>query len=96
MEPEETSGKSGDDSGDAGRDAPVKEQKKVGKPKPVQKVVGTKQTVTVVFKQDRKFDLHVGRETMVFLGREAREIPREWLDHRDFRQVQKYFVVKGV
>lgn len=69
---------------------------KVTKPKPEKKHTATKSEVTVVFKQNRKFDLHVGREVMVFMGREALRIPKAWLDHPDFRQVQKYFIIKGV
>lgn len=52
--------------------------------------------VTVVFRQNRKFDLHVGREMVVFEGRVAKQIPVEWLQSPDFQQVAKYFVVKGV
>jgi hypothetical protein len=55
-----------------------------------------KHGVTVVFRQNRKFDLHVGRSVLVFEGREAKQIPKEWLQHPDFKQVAKYFVVKGV
>lgn len=54
------------------------------------------QTVTIMFKENRRFDLHIGRDVLVFKGREIKPIPVEWLKHRDFIQVQKYFTVKGV
>lgn len=69
---------------------------KVEKPAPVRKHQASKQTVGVTFKDNRKFDLHVGREMVTFYGRETKQIPKAWLDHPGFRQVQKYFIVKGV
>ena len=66
----------------------------------VDKKVTTKKvnskTVTVTFKDVRKFDLHVGREMVVFKGKESKQIPADWLKHSDFKQVSKYFIVKGV
>lgn len=84
-----------DDSNSADDVKPV-EVKRVGRPRNETKVQATKQTVSVMFRENRKFDLHVGREIVVFLGRETKEIPREWLCHPDFLQVGKYFTVKGV
>lgn len=63
---------------------------------PEEKKVKKKETVTITFKQNRKFDLHVGRNMETFRGRESKAIPKEWLKHPDFKQVQKYFIVKGV
>lgn len=72
-------------------------KEKVGDSKPKeQNKVSSKKTVTVQFKQYRKFDLHVGRDMVTFLGKESKSIPADWLKHPDFKQVQKYFVVKGV
>jgi hypothetical protein len=72
-----------------------KETKVTGERKTI-KHQATKESVSLVFMQNRKFDLHVGREVVVFNGREQKPIPREWLDHPDFLQVRNYFVVKGV
>jgi hypothetical protein len=52
--------------------------------------------VSVTFRQNRKFDLHVGRNIVVFEGMETKEIPIEWLEHPDFIQAKKYLVIKGV
>lgn len=52
--------------------------------------------VSVVFRENRKFDLHIGREVITFTSRERKDIPKEWLKHRDWQNVSKYFVVKGV
>ena len=52
--------------------------------------------VSITFKGTRKFDLHVGREMKTFKGRETKKIPADWLNHPDFTQVKKYFIVKGV
>ena len=53
-------------------------------------------TVMVMFRENRKFDLHVGRDVVVFRGRECKEIPKKWLTHPDFKQQSKKFIVKGV
>ena len=52
--------------------------------------------VSVMFRENRKFDLHVGREMITFKGREIKQIPAEWLLHRDFLQASDQFIVKGV
>lgn len=52
--------------------------------------------VEVTFKENRKFDLHVGRKLLTFKGREKKTIPKEWLDHPDFQQVNKMFIVRGI
>lgn len=49
----------------------------------------------VMFRENRKFDLHVGRKMVTFKGRETKKIPVAWLQHKDFQSVEKYFVVKG-
>ena len=83
---------SGSDNRDA-RDESVK-ARRVGEDK--KKHTASKQTVTIRFRENRKFDLHVGREVVVFMGGETKPIPREWLEHPDFIQVRDYFVIKGV
>jgi len=55
-----------------------------------------KDTVSVMFRENRKFDLHIGREMVTFNARERKDIPRKWLKHKDWNNVLKYFIVKGV
>lgn len=55
-----------------------------------------KSTVSVIFRQNRKFDLHIGREVTVFKARERKDIPKKWLEHEDWKNVAKYFIVQGV
>jgi hypothetical protein len=52
--------------------------------------------VTIMFRENRKFDLHIGRNVKTFYGRETKRIPASWLEHEDWQNVKKYFVVKGV
>jgi hypothetical protein len=52
--------------------------------------------VNIMFRENRKFDLHIGRDMITFLGRESKSIPAAWLDHKDWNNVSKYFIVKGV
>lgn len=72
----------------------AKADKSVVKPEDNEKVV--KEKVSVTFRENRKFDLHIGREVVTFKARERKDIPKEWLKHRDWQNVSKYFVVKGV
>ena len=69
-------------------DKPGKKKNEVQKP-----VV---KMVSIMFRENRKFDLHIGREMITFRGREVKQIPVEWLLHRDFLQAENYFIVKGV
>jgi len=50
--------------------------------------------VEIVFKQNRKFHLHVGRKTWVFIGKSSHIVPRKVLEHSDFLQQSKYFLIK--
>lgn len=52
------------------------------------------QTKKIMFRQNRKFDLHIGRNVITFRGREIKGIPRDWLKHKDFQNVKKYFSIK--
>jgi hypothetical protein len=52
--------------------------------------------INVQFRHNRKFDLHIGRNVVTFRGRVALPIPEKWLMHPDWKQVEKYFIVKGV
>lgn len=56
----------------------------------------TSKMVTVTFRDNRKFDLHIGREMVTFKGRETKSIPSAYLTHKDWVQVKHLFVVKGV
>lgn len=67
----------------------VKEEPEVNK-------VPKKETVKIMFRQNRKYDLHVGRNMVTFRGRELKKIPKAWLNHPDFKQASKLFIVKGV
>lgn len=62
--------------------------------------VGEKPTkeklITITYRENRKFDLHVGRDMVTFGPRETKSIPVSWLKHRDFAQAKKYFIIKGV
>lgn len=52
--------------------------------------------VTVTFRQNRKYDLHIGREMVTFRGRETKKIPASWVAHKDWDNVSQLFIVKGV
>jgi hypothetical protein len=51
------------------------------------------ETVQVMFRENRKFDLRVGRETITFRGKEKKSIPEKWLKTRDWAQQSSKFVV---
>jgi len=51
--------------------------------------------VTLVFKQNRKKELHIGKETFIFEGAGSKnEMDRKLLDHPDFDNQAKYFLIK--
>lgn len=52
--------------------------------------------IPVTFRGNRKYDLHIGREMVTFLSRETKEIPKKWLNHPDWIQAKKLFVVSGI
>jgi len=51
--------------------------------------------VNIMFRETRKFDLHIGRNMITFRGRETKPVPKEWTDHKDFKPVESLFVIKG-
>lgn len=51
-------------------------------------------SVVIMFRQNRKFDLHIGREMITFRGRESKKVPKTWINHKDFEVVKKYFIIK--
>lgn len=63
---------------------------------PAKKVGKIAKTVMIMFRESRKFDLHVGREMITFMGRESKPVPAAWLKHPDYLQQKKYFIEKGV
>jgi hypothetical protein len=52
-------------------------------------------TILIQFKENRKFDLHIGRNMITFLGRETLPVPKIWLQHKDWQNVKKYFIIRG-
>lgn len=53
--------------------------------------------VSLSFRYNRPFDLHIGRYLYRFEPHQKREdIPSKVLDHIDFQNVKKYFVINGV
>ena len=48
----------------------------------------------ITFKENRKFDLHIGREVIVFKARESKPVPKRFLSHPDWFQVEKLFIVE--
>jgi len=64
---------------------------------PPEKKVHKEKIVTIMFRENRKFDLHIGRDMITFKGRENKQIPEKWLKHRDWTPaISKKFTVKGV
>lgn len=68
----------------------VKPENKVGK-EPDKVPV---RMATVTFKENRKYDLHIGRNVIVFKARETKKIPAAYLLHSDWEQASKLFLVK--
>ena len=53
--------------------------------------------VTLTFKQNRTFELHIGRALVRFEGRESKTVPRSYLTHKDFtKQIADQFVIQEV
>lgn len=70
------------------------ESKKIGKEKGVRFPRSVEPMVKITFKQNRKFNLHLGRQVFIFRGRESKEIPKELLEHKDFTDyIKQYFVI---
>jgi hypothetical protein len=63
----------------------------VGKYEPEKKSSGM---VTLVFRQNRTYELHIGKEVYTFSGQEHKLVQRSVIDHPDFQNVRKYFEVK--
>lgn len=53
--------------------------------------------VNLTFKYNRSFELHIGRKTYKFTGRENKNFPSSILEHPDFTEtIRKYFVIKEI
>ena len=48
----------------------------------------------VTFRENRKYDLHIGRKVITFMARETKEIPESLLKHPDWEQASKLFVIR--
>jgi hypothetical protein len=51
--------------------------------------------VTLVFKKNRTKELHVNKKIYRFEGPQAKEVPRSVIEHPDFENQRKYFLIKG-
>ncbi len=55
-----------------------------------------KDTVTLVFKENRKYELHIWNDVYTFWGQEPVEVPRSVLTHKDFHdEIKNLFIIKG-
>lgn len=71
-----------------------KEEKKIGKELPK---VSPSSEVILMFKQNRKFELRIGRNYYTFFGREKIKVPKSVISHPDFTpEIKKYFVIQEV
>ena len=62
-----------------------------------QNKVAPSSEVILMFKQNRKFELRIGRNYYIFNGREKVKVPRSVVEHPDFtHEIQKYFVVQEI
>jgi hypothetical protein len=53
--------------------------------------------VFIMFKQNRTYELKVGRNYYLFSGREKKKVPRTILEHPDFTpEIKKYFIIQEV
>lgn len=60
------------------------------------KYKGTKsETVTLIFKENRKKELHIGRSVYTFYGPGSKlEVPRHVIEHPDFESQRNDFTIK--
>lgn len=79
----------GSDSGETFNQSEPDEEKKVEKNKSKKE-----KKVRITFKENRAFELHIGREIYRFSGRESKVVPASLLEHKDFtEQTAMKFVV---
>jgi len=53
-----------------------------------------KDTVILVFKKNRKKELHIGNIVYTFWGAQRLEVPRSVIEHPDFESQRKEFLIK--
>lgn len=51
--------------------------------------------IEIVFKENRTFELHVGGSVIVFSPNGRQKVPQSIIDHKDFKSVAHYFVIRG-
>ena len=56
-------------------------------------IAPAKNIVKLTFRENRKFDLHIGRNMVTFMGRQSITVPKKWLEHKDWPNVSKYFII---
>lgn len=68
----------------------------IGESKEVkEKPIGRKDTVTLVFRENRSFDLHISGIVYRFVGRESKIVPASVITSPDFNdQIRELFLVK--
>ena len=67
------------------------------KDKTVEKEGEEKKEVSLTFKENRAYELHIGRQIYRFEGRESKIVPRSVLVHKDFTErISKKFVIREV
>lgn len=70
-------------------------QSNTDKTKKVEKSISGE--VEMIFKQNRTFDLHIGRIVYRFEGRQKKRLPKSILNHPDWtNQIARLFVVKEI
>lgn len=62
--------------------------------KKTEKQIEKKDTVILVFKQNRKFELCVNRIVYFFEGKIPVEVPKSVIQSEQFKQQEKYFIIK--
>lgn len=60
-------------------------------------VASSQGQVTLIFRQRRRYELHIGRVVYVFGPNEAKSVPASVINHPDFTSsVRNNFTIKGV
>ena len=52
--------------------------------------------ISLTYRKNRSYELHLGKEVIKFLPKETKILSREILDHKDFEQAAKNFVIKEI
>lgn len=60
------------------------------------KVPAKKKQLTITFRHNRTFELHIGHEVMRFEGRQTKAVDISILKHPAFIQARKDFNIKGI